>query len=132
MFSHDMYASMRLAMIRCIEAMALKQQHLTKMNALKVLGAESWCEIALHFADITQLAIWNHNKTWIVVPPDIEHAHFASKEELLSALTYVNWTWKYTPKFSKLIENYKLCMLSVGEDIVEGITPVRDLSHFDL
>lgn len=132
MFTRDMYVSMARSVETHVDNIKKIHPIIADTKTLKVIGAHNWNEVAIHFADISQLAIWNHFKTWVVCPPNIEGAHFKSKQELLSSLVYINWGWAYTPKFKKLLEQYSLCMMSVGEDLVNGVRPVRDLSHFDL
>ena len=119
-------------MCLCIESISAQHPQITDMSPLKVLGAPTWDEIAQHFADQTSLAIWNHNKTWIVNPPNLEGAHFSDKKELLSAVHYLNWTWDLTPKMKRLLDNTTKTLVGIGKNLLDGTTPPRDLSHFDL
>lgn len=132
MFTFEMYSSMRCRMILCIESLSVEYAELSEMEPLKVLGSQTWDEIAVYFADQTSLAIWNHNKTWIVNPPNLEGAKFTNKKELLSAIHYLNWTWDLTPKMKELLSNTTKTLISIGKNMLEGVTPPRDLSHFDL
>lgn len=127
-----MYVSLQQTMTRKVHEWRDLYGEIKKYSVLQTLGAQTWIDVAIHFADITSLAIWNHNKTWVCVPPNLECMRFENLSDLLSATCYTNWEWKYTESFKKLLNNKKIVLLGIGNNIITGVSPQRDLSHFDL
>lgn len=132
MFTLKMYSSMMNRFVRLIEKFQEQYPELSGMKDLSVIGAKDWLEVAMHFASRSNLAIYNHNKTWIIHPPDIEAQVITNKKELLMALHYINWPWDYTDKFKALFDNPQHACLGVAQSLVHGTSKTRSLVHFEV